>query len=50
MAGCEAGSWTCYRCCAYGLEKSNNFGFGNCDDLHAGWRIFCPGENTYLNL
>lgn len=48
MAGFEIGSWTCYRCYAYGFEKSHDFGFSDCDDLHVGWRIFRPGKNTYI--
>jgi len=50
VAGCDAGTWTCYWGHTYGLEKSNNFGFSNCDDLHAGWRIFCAGKQTYQFL
>ena len=42
--GCEAGSWTCYRGYTYGLKKGNNFGFSNCDDFHAGWRVYCEGK------
>lgn len=51
MVGCDdAGTWTCYWGYTYGLEKSNNFGFSDCHDLHAGWRIFCTGKQTYLFL
>ncbi|KAJ6749902.1 hypothetical protein OIU85_000526 [Salix viminalis] len=47
---CCSGTRTSYWGYPDGLKEGHNSGFSYCDDLHAGWRVFCEESSSICVL